>query len=300
MPSHRTASRPPTAIMPALGAQQPGDHVEHAGLARARWAEQHRHARPRARSAHAISASPRRSATSTSKDMQPPPRPPREPFGRDQRRQRQRDRDRRQPPARSRRRRAAAARRRSPAAASASRPGTFDTKVIVAPNSPSARAKPSTAPGEHAGQAERQRDRRGTRASAPPRASAPRSSSRRSTASIDSRIARTISGSAITPAAIAAPVQRNSTLVAEPAEQPPRRPGRREREQQQPAGHHRRHHQRQMDQRVEQHLAGKPRRAQQPGERERERQRRERGDPADLQRQPDDAPFVGRSAFSAP
>jgi hypothetical protein len=38
-------------------------------------------------------------------------------------------------------------------------------------------------------------------------------SNRRSTASIDNRIARTISGNAMTPAAIAAPVQRNRTVA---------------------------------------------------------------------------------------
>ena len=51
------------------------------------------------------------------------------------------------------------------------------------------------------------------------------SSSRRSTASIDSRIARTHSGSAITAAAIAAPVQRNSTLTPnQPCNQAPTAP----------------------------------------------------------------------------
>jgi len=83
-------------------------------------------------------------------------------------------------------------------------PGMFDTKVMVAPNSPSERAKPSTSEAQIPG-----RDK-GTvmlvnvfQGPAPNVRAAP--SRRRSTASIDSRIARTISGSAITAAAIAAP-----------------------------------------------------------------------------------------------
>src|SRR3569623_2585486 len=46
----------------------------------------------------ATSLSPSRRVTSTSKDMQPPARPPREQLGSDQGGERQRDRDRRQPP----------------------------------------------------------------------------------------------------------------------------------------------------------------------------------------------------------
>jgi hypothetical protein len=49
-------------------------------------------------------------------------------------------------------------------------------------------------------------------------------SSRGSTASSESRIERTISGTAITPAAIAAPVQRNITLIPQPASQRPTGP----------------------------------------------------------------------------
>ena len=91
-------------------------------------------------------------------------------------------------------------------------PGMFETKVMVAPNSPSARAKPSTVaammPGSASGSVTlenaSQRDAPSVRAA---------TSSRRSTASIDSRIAPTISGSAMMAAAIAAPVQRNMTLT---------------------------------------------------------------------------------------
>ena len=91
-------------------------------------------------------------------------------------------------------------------------PGTLETKVIVAPNSPSARAKasvaPASTPGQHKGKVivrkVRQRPAPSVRAA---------SSSRRSTDSSDSRIARTASGKAITAAASAAPVQRNSRVT---------------------------------------------------------------------------------------
>ena len=175
-------------------------------------------------------------------------------------------------------------------------PGMFETKVIVAPNSPIERAKPSTSAGQHAGQAQRQRDRREACATArrPSVRAAP--SSRRSTASIDRRIARTISGSAITAAASAAPVQRNIKRDAEPLGQPA--PGRAvgaEREQQQPAGHHRRQHQRQVDERVEQQLARESARA--PAARP--ARRRSAASPRSRRRltfsdSADDLPFVGR------
>jgi hypothetical protein len=88
----------------------------------------------------------------------------------------------------------------------------FETKVIVAPNSPIERAKPSTSPastpGKVSGRVTVKKVRQGP---APSVRAAP--SSRRSTASIDNRIARTISGSAITAAASAAPVQRNMKVT---------------------------------------------------------------------------------------
>src|SRR3546814_12593834 len=76
-------------------------------------------------------------------------------------------------------------------------PGTFERKVIVAPNSPIERAKPSTSPASTPGTLSGNVTLQNTRAGrAPSVRAAP--SSRTSTASIDSRIARAISGSAIT------------------------------------------------------------------------------------------------------
>ncbi len=91
-------------------------------------------------------------------------------------------------------------------------PGMFDTKVIVAPNSPIALAKariaPVTIPGRISGSVTvtkiQGRD-------APSVAAA--CSSFGSTASIDSRIARTISGKAMIAAASAAPVQRKAKTI---------------------------------------------------------------------------------------
>ena len=84
--------------------------------------------------------------------------------------------------------------------------------MIVAPNSPSARAKarvaPASTPGQHSGKV----IVRNVRQRPAPRVRAALSS-RRSTASSDKRIARTASGSAITAAATAAPVQRNSRVT---------------------------------------------------------------------------------------
>src|SRR3546814_10507679 len=90
-------------------------------------------------------------------------------------------------------------------------PGTFETKVIVAPNSPIERAKPSTSPASTPGTLSGNVTLQNTRAGRAPRVRAALSS-RTSTATIDSRLARPISGSAITPAAIAAQVQRTNTV----------------------------------------------------------------------------------------
>ena len=83
---------------------------------------------------------------------------------------------------------------------------------MVAPNSPSARAKasiaPAMTPGSASGSVTVTKIQNGL---APSVAAA--SSSRRSIASIDSRIARTISGNAITPQAVTAPVQRNANTM---------------------------------------------------------------------------------------
>ena len=83
---------------------------------------------------------------------------------------------------------------------------------MVAPNSPSARAKasiiPAIIPGSASGSV--------TVAKVQPLFApsvAAASSNRRSMASIDSLIARTINGNAITPQASAAPVQRNENTM---------------------------------------------------------------------------------------
>lgn len=85
----------------------------------------------------------------------------------------------------------------------------FDTKVIVAPNSPKALAKHSTAPTRTPGIASGSVTLAKTRAGPAPSVPAA-CSSRRSMASIDSRTARTINGKPITALASAAPVHRNA------------------------------------------------------------------------------------------
>ena len=83
---------------------------------------------------------------------------------------------------------------------------------MVAPNSPSALANASTMPAMTPGSASGSVTvRNAHRPLAPSVAAA--SSSRRSIASNDSRIARTSSGNAITPQASAAPVQRNENTM---------------------------------------------------------------------------------------
>src|SRR5215472_6298435 len=105
----------------------------------------------------------------------------------------------------------------------------FETKVIVAPNSPSARAKdrimPARIPGTISGNVIVAKIHNAFAPSVPAA-----SSRRRSTASIDSRIERTISGNPITAQASAAPVQRNAKTMpkvsAKKAPSTPRRPNR--------------------------------------------------------------------------
>ena len=105
-------------------------------------------------------------------------------------------------------------------------PGMFDTKVMVAPNSPIALAKPSTMPASTPGSASGSVTVRNTRQGGAPSVPAA-CSSLRSTASIDSRIGRTSSGNAMMPQASAAPVQRNAnTMPKWSASQPPTRPRR--------------------------------------------------------------------------
>src|SRR5216684_2994196 len=77
-------------------------------------------------------------------------------------------------------------------------PGMFDTKVMVAPNSPIALAKPSTMPASTPGSASGSVMVRNTRQGAAPSVSAA-CSSLRSTASIDSLIGRTSNGNDIAP-----------------------------------------------------------------------------------------------------
>src|SRR6185503_798351 len=87
-------------------------------------------------------------------------------------------------------------------------PGMFETNVIVAPNSPSALAKPMMSPASSPGNASGSVTVRNTQNGLAPSVPAD-SSIRRSTFSMPSRIARTTSGNDMTPAASAAPVQRN-------------------------------------------------------------------------------------------
>ena len=165
---------------------------------------------------------------------------------------------------------------------------------MVAPNSPSALAKHSTMPAMMPGSASgsvtvRNDQQRGWR-----RASQAASSSRRSIASNDSRIARTSSGKPITPQASAAPVQRNeNTMPKVSARNAPIDAAPAERDQQQIAGDDRRQHQRQMHDAVEQRLAPEILARQQPRDRDAERQRHEGRDQRDPQRQRDRGPFSG-------
>ena len=103
------------------------------------------------------------------------------------------------------------------------------------------------------------------------------SSSLRSTASIDSRMARTISGKPMTAQASAAPVQRKEkTMPKASVEEGADRPAPAEADQQQVAGHDRRQDQRQVDERVEQRSCPRTAARQQPRDRDPERQARQR------------------------
>ena len=88
----------------------------------------------------------------------------------------------------------------------------FDTKVMVAPNSPSARANASTAPAITPGMASGSVMLRNAQNRLAPSVAAA-SSSLLSIASNDSRIARTISGNAMMPQESTAPVQRNDSTM---------------------------------------------------------------------------------------
>ena len=173
-------------------------------------------------------------------------------------------------------------------------PGMLATKVIVAPNSPIALAKPRISPAMIPGAASGKVTVAKTNQDGAPSVCAA-CSSRASTASIDSRIARTISGKPITAAASAAPVQRKENVNPQQASKSaPEDSLPSEADQQQPAGDHRRQHQRQMHQRVDQRLAGKSPPRQQPGDGHGERQARQRADRGDLEREEYRRPFRRR------
>lgn len=91
-------------------------------------------------------------------------------------------------------------------------PGILATKVIVAPNSPIALAKASTMPARMPGRISGRVTVRNTQPRPAPSVAAA-CSSRGSTASMASRIARTISGNAMIAAASAAPVQRKANTM---------------------------------------------------------------------------------------
>ena len=100
--------------------------------------------RRRARSCRAGARYRPRSSPSVAR--QAPADTPRHDLGSEQRRHRDRDRDEGQPQRRRDRRRAPGSRCRSPVGKVCVSPGMFETKVIVAPNSPRLRAKHSTMP----------------------------------------------------------------------------------------------------------------------------------------------------------
>ena len=174
-------------------------------------------------------------------------------------------------------------------------PGMFETNVMVAPNSPSALAKHSTMPAMMPGSASGSVTVANTRKRLAPSVQAA-SSSLASTASIESRIARTSSGNPITPQASAAPVQRNENTMPNVGEERADDAAPAERDQQQVAGDDRRQHQRQMHEAVEQRLAPEILARQQPRDRDAERQRHHGRDDRDPQRQQDRGPFIGGEA----
>src|SRR5712672_3416418 len=126
----------------------------------------------------------------------------------------------------------------------------LETKVMVAPNSPSALANASTMPAMTPGKASGKVTVRNAHRPLAPRVAAA-SSSRRSIASNDSRIARTRSGNAITPQASAAPVQRQMHDAVEqrlaPEVLPRQQPGDGDAERQRHHGRHQRDAERQRD-----------------------------------------------------
>ena len=151
----------------------------------------------------------------------------------------------------------------------------FETKLIVAPNSPNARANASTQP------AAMPRSDSGSvivakRRHAPAPSVSAAASRRRSTLSNATRIDSTSSGNPMTAAAIdrAGPAEREHD--ADLGEQLSERRIAAEQGEQRVAGHDRRQDQRQEQQRLDQQPSGEALAREQPCEPERDRQRRRR------------------------
>ena len=173
-------------------------------------------------------------------------------------------------------------------------PGMLETKVMVAPNSPIALAKPSTMPASDARQRQRQRDGE----KHPPRRRAQRA--RRLLQPAVDRLDRQPDRPHQQRKRHDAAGQRrpgpakrehDAEMVGEPGAD---QAAPSERQQQQIAGHHRRQHQRQMNQRVDQRLAPEIAPRQQPGQRDAERRRHQRRNRGDPQRKQDGRPFRWR------
>ena len=154
--------RPFSTIRPCAGARRPATMRDDRRLAGAGAAEERGHARAcLERDVEREIAAPvvqldRRG----SNDRPSVPHPSRQDFGKEERAKRDHDRDEAEPD-----RLALAAghlqrRCRSAVGIVCVSPGMLETKVMVAPNSPSALAKPSTAPASRPGHDQRQRDRR--------------------------------------------------------------------------------------------------------------------------------------------
>src|SRR5579872_6472658 len=161
----------------------------------------------------------------------------------------------------------------------------FETKVIVAPNSPSERAKarimPATMPGRIRGNVMVANTQTGLAPKVPAAASR-----RRSTASTESRIARTGQGRA----GPAKGEDDAEPLFQQPAERTP--PA--EQQQQDIAGDDRRHDQRQVNDDVQQRAAPEPAAGEQKRHNNAEWQAAQHRPESDLQGQPDRGPFLGR------
>ncbi len=112
-------------------------------------------------------------------------------------------------------------------------------------------------------------------------------------ASIDSRIARTISGNPITAEARAAPVQRNAnTMPNQSSSTASDRTVPAEQHQQRKADHDRRQHERQMHDRIDQRLSGKREARQAIGHEDRQRQAADDADQRHAQAERQDSNLV--------